>query len=52
MKLPRILGVAHIAFYAHDMERSRAFYTGMLEFQEPYSLKDPDIAFFKINDHQ
>jgi lactoylglutathione lyase len=53
---PRILGVAHIAFYAHDMEQSRTFYTGMLGFQEPYSLKNPDgslsVAFFKINDHQ
>jgi len=52
VKRPRILGVAHIGFYAHDIERSRAFYTGMLGFQEPYSLKNPDINFFKINDHQ
>ena len=53
---PRILGVAHIALYAHDIEQSRAFYTGMLGFQEPYSLKNPDgslsMTFFKINDHQ
>ena len=56
VKRPRILGVAHIGFYAHDIEQSRAFYTGMLGFQEPYSLKNPDgslsVAFFKINDHQ
>lgn len=53
---PRILGVAHIALYAHDIEQSRSFYTGMLGFQEPYSLENPDgslsAAFFKINDHQ
>jgi lactoylglutathione lyase len=49
---PRITGVAHITFMAHDLSQSRAFYTGMLGFQEPYSLKNPDITFFKINDHQ
>jgi catechol 2,3-dioxygenase-like lactoylglutathione lyase family enzyme len=56
VRRPRITGVAHIAFYAHDIERSRTFYTGLLGFQEPYSLKNPDgslsVAFFKINDHQ
>jgi lactoylglutathione lyase len=52
VKRPRILGVAHIAFYAHDIERSRAFYTGMCGFQEPYSLKNPNVDFFKVNDHQ
>jgi catechol 2,3-dioxygenase-like lactoylglutathione lyase family enzyme len=53
---PRITGVAHIAFYAHDIEQSRTFYTGLLGFQEPYALKNPDgslsVAFFKINDRQ
>lgn len=53
---PRITGVAHIALYAHDLDQSRAFYTGFLGFQEPYSLKNPDgslsMAFFKINDRQ
>ncbi len=56
MKRPRITGVAHIAFYARDIERSRTFYTGLLGFQEPYSVKNPDgslsVAFFKINDRQ
>ncbi len=56
VKRPRITGVAHIAFYAHDIESSRTFYTGLLGLQEPYSLKNPDgrlsVAFFKINDHQ
>ena len=56
VKRPRITGVAHIAFYAHDIDKSREFYTGFLGFQEPFSLKNPDgsfsMAFFKINDRQ
>jgi catechol 2,3-dioxygenase-like lactoylglutathione lyase family enzyme len=53
---PRITGVSHIAIYAHDYEKSRAFYGQFLGFQEPYSLKNPDgsasMTFFKINDRQ
>lgn len=53
---PRILGVAHISLYAHDFEKSRAFYRDFLGFEEPYSLTKPDgtpsMAFFKINDRQ
>lgn len=53
---PRILGVAHIALFAHDFEKSRAFYRDFLGFEEPYSLKNPDgsmsMTFFKINDRQ
>src|ERR1700730_1154696 len=53
---PHILGVAHIALFAHDYEKSRAFYGEFLGFQEPYSLKNKDgsasMTFFKINDHQ
>jgi lactoylglutathione lyase len=56
VKRPRIMGVAHIAFYAHDMEKSRAFYTDFLGYQEAFSTKDPDgrlaATFFKINDRQ
>jgi hypothetical protein len=43
---PRVLGVAHIAIFAHDFEKSRA----------PYSLKNPDgspsMTFFKVNERQ
>ena len=39
---PHITGVSHIAIYAHDYEKSRAFYGQFLGFQEPYSLKNPD----------
>ncbi len=37
-KRPHILGVAHIALFAHDYEKSRSFYGGFLGFEEPYSL--------------
>ena len=53
---PRILGVAHIAVFAHDFEKSRAFYHDFLGFEEPYSLKNadgtPSMTFFKINEKQ
>lgn len=53
---PRILGVAHISLYAHDYDKSRAFYRDFLGFEEPYSLTKPDgrpsMTFFKINDRQ
>ena len=49
---PRILGVAHIGFYAHDLAASRAFYTDLLGYQEPYKLTGPEMLVFKINDRQ
>jgi lactoylglutathione lyase len=53
---PHILGISHIGIFAHDYEKSRAFYGPFLGFQEPYSLKNPDgspsMTFFKINDRQ
>lgn len=53
---PHITGVSHIAVFAHDYEKSRAFYGQFLGLQEPYSLKNPDgspsMTFFKINDRQ
>lgn len=53
---PPITGVAHIAIFAHDYEKSRAFYGAFLGFQEPYSLKNadgsPSMTFFKINERQ
>jgi catechol 2,3-dioxygenase-like lactoylglutathione lyase family enzyme len=53
---PRILGISHIALFAHDYERSRAFYGEFLGYQEPYNLNKPDgspiMTFFKVNDHQ
>ena len=53
---PHIVGISHFAIYAHDYEKSRAFYGQFLGFEEPYSLKNPDgspsMTFFKINDRQ
>jgi len=53
---PRILGIAHITFYAHDCRESRAYYGDFLGLQEPYALKNtdgsPSKLFFKINDRQ
>ena len=53
---PRILGFSHIALFAHDYEKSRAYYGQLLGFEEPYSLHNPDgspiMTFFKVNDHQ
>ena len=53
---PKILGVAHIALFAKDVEQSRAFYQDFLGFEELFSVKNPDgslsMAFFKINDRQ
>jgi catechol 2,3-dioxygenase-like lactoylglutathione lyase family enzyme len=53
---PKILGVAHIAVFAADYEKSRAFYHDFLGFEEPYSLSKPDgtpsMTFFKINERQ
>jgi lactoylglutathione lyase len=53
---PKILGLAHVAFFAHDFDQSRKFYGEFLGFDEVYPLKNPDgtpsMIFFKINDHQ
>src|SRR5438094_3879202 len=53
---PRILGVAHIALYVSDIEKSRAFYKDFLGFGEPFKLDNPDgslsLTFIKVNDRQ
>ena len=53
---PKILGVAHIAFYVSDLDKTRAFWTDFLGYQECFNLKRKDgtvrIAFIKINDYQ
>lgn len=55
-KRPKILGIAHIAFFAHDLKQARLFYHDLLGFDEPYALPGrhgkPGMAFFKVNDHQ
>jgi lactoylglutathione lyase len=53
---PKILGVAHMAVFVSDLPKARAFYSGLLGFEEPFTLPKPDgsveIAFVKINDRQ
>jgi len=53
---PRILGVAHIALFVSDIEKSRAFYKDLLGFDEPFKLDKPDgtlsLTFIKVNDRQ
>ena len=53
---PRILGVAHIALYVSDIDKSRAFYKDFLGYAEPFSLLNPQggvqLTFIKVNDYQ
>jgi lactoylglutathione lyase len=53
---PKVLGIAHVAVYVGDLAKARAFYEGLLGFEEPFTLPKPDgsvrIAFVKIDDHQ
>jgi catechol 2,3-dioxygenase-like lactoylglutathione lyase family enzyme len=53
---PKILGVAHLAVFVSDLPKARAFYEGLLGFDESFTLPKPDgsvdIAFVKINDRQ
>lgn len=53
---PHITGLSHIAFYVHDIQKSRAFYKDFLGFAEPYSLTNKDgtlhLTWIKINDRQ
>ena len=55
-KRPRVLGVAHIALFVSDIEKSRAFYKDFLGFGEPFKLDKPDgslsLTFIKVNDRQ
>jgi lactoylglutathione lyase len=56
VKRPRLTGLAHIGLFSHDVEKSRAFYTDFLGFQEVFPQKNADgslmLTFFKINDRQ
>jgi catechol 2,3-dioxygenase-like lactoylglutathione lyase family enzyme len=57
IKRPPIVGVAHIGLKTDNLAAARKFYTGILGFQEPFSLNNPDgpgllLTYFKVNDHQ
>ena len=53
---PRILGVAQLALYVHDIETSRKFYHDFLGYDEVFTQSNPDGSFraalIKLNDHQ
>jgi catechol 2,3-dioxygenase-like lactoylglutathione lyase family enzyme len=56
VRRPPIVGVAHIALKTDNLAASHGFYGGILGFQEPFKLDNPDgspsLVFFKVNDHQ
>src|SRR5713226_6301355 len=56
IKRPPIVGVSHIGLNTDDLEASRKFYTGMLGFEEAFSMNKPDgslmLTNFKVNDQQ
>ena len=49
-KRPRIVGLPYVAVRVHDLDASRQFYSGLLGFQEAYSIDR--AVFFKVNDRQ
>jgi lactoylglutathione lyase len=53
---PKVTGVAHIAVYAHDVDRTLAFYRDFLGYAEPFRLNrgpgELHLAFVKVNDRQ
>ena len=55
-KRPKILGVAHIALFVHDIEKSRAYYKDFLGYGEPFKLDNPNgtlsLTFIKVNERQ
>ena len=53
---PKILGVAHAAFYTKDLDNSRQFFKDFLGYAEPVVLTNDDggiaLTIIKINDRQ
>lgn len=53
---PKIIGMAHMAYYVSDLKQARDYYEGLLGFQEAFAEKNADgsdhVVFVKINDHQ
>ncbi len=53
---PAIVGVAHIGLRTDNLAAARKFYSGVLGFQEPFTVDDPPgkllLTYFKVNDHQ
>jgi catechol 2,3-dioxygenase-like lactoylglutathione lyase family enzyme len=55
-KRPPIIGVSHIGLRTNNLDAARKFYTGVLGFNEAFSLDDPPgkmlLTYFKVGDHQ
>jgi len=53
---PRILGVAQVALYVHDLALAQKFYQDFLGYAAPFALLKPDgsvsSSLVKIDDHQ
>lgn len=53
---PLIVGIAHIAFQVSDIAKARDFYGGLLGYEEPFQLINPNgslaLTYFKVNDRQ
>jgi lactoylglutathione lyase len=55
---PKVLGIAHVAVYVKDLDKTRKFYEDFLGYQEVFTLPKKDgsggvrIVFVKVNDHQ
>lgn len=51
-----LLGLAHVGLRVSDLDKARAFYHGVLGYEEAFDLKAPDghiaLAYFKVNDNQ
>ena len=52
-----LLGLAHVGIRVADLDKARAFYHGVLGYEEAFDVykgesKDVAVAFFKINDQQ
>jgi lactoylglutathione lyase len=53
---PKVLGVAHMAIYVKDLDKTLQFYKGLLGYEVPFTLPKKEggvrIAFIKVNDNQ
>src|ERR1700733_12295588 len=51
-----VTGISHAGFRVADLEKTRAFYTGVLGFQQAFEQKDASgkttLAVFKINEDE
>jgi hypothetical protein len=44
-----LMGLAHVGIRVSDLESARAFYSGVLGFENAFTTT---IAYMKVNDHQ